>query len=259
MDVVQRQVPPDVAHVAELPQELADDRFGLSAVGALEVPVLDDRDQCVDRAAEVIPLGVDVDVEVDERLGSSEQSADPRSPGQKRCRPEEEPGDERRSEGGAEDPDFASSSWRPSNARVATSKAIVKPIPAIVPSAQDRRPTDRRSQLTAGQPSHEPGGADDAHRLADHVAEQDPERDRRGEALRQEVAVDRDPGIREREQRHDQVARPGMEELLQALVHRGRRPESSLAWRASSAVGCSRNSRNRSDARSSVDRGAGNA
>ena len=50
--------------------------------------------------------------------------------------------------------------------------------PGDCAAANDRRPADRRSQLTAGQPSREPGGADDAHGLADDVADQDPERDR---------------------------------------------------------------------------------
>ena len=42
VDVVQRQVPPDVADVAEVAQQLAHDRLGLPAVGTLEVAVLDD-------------------------------------------------------------------------------------------------------------------------------------------------------------------------------------------------------------------------
>jgi hypothetical protein len=40
MNIVQRQVAPDVANIAELTQELSDDRLGLSAVGAFEVAVL---------------------------------------------------------------------------------------------------------------------------------------------------------------------------------------------------------------------------
>ena len=50
VDVGQRQVPPDVADVAEVAEELADDRLGLPAVRALEVAVLDERDRRVDRA-----------------------------------------------------------------------------------------------------------------------------------------------------------------------------------------------------------------
>ena len=81
VDVVQRQVPPDVADVAEVAQELADDRLRLPAVGALEVAVLDDRDRRLERPADVVALGIDVDVEVDERLRRAEQRADPQRAG----------------------------------------------------------------------------------------------------------------------------------------------------------------------------------
>ena len=68
---------------------------------------------------------------------------------------------------------------------------------------------------------------------------------------RRERAVDGDARVREREERHDDVARPGVKELLQPLVRRDRRAELRGARaRASSAVGCSRNSRKRSVARS---------
>ena len=76
-------------------------------------------------------------------------------------------------------PNFASSSSRPSKASVATSSATVKPIPAIVPPpATAAQPTGGRSRPRVSRvSSHEL--PTNAHRLADHVAEQDPERDRR--------------------------------------------------------------------------------
>jgi hypothetical protein len=74
MDVVQRQVPPDVAHVTEITEELADDRLRLPAVGAFEIAVLDDRDRRLDRSANVVALRVDIDVEVDDRLRGPEQA-----------------------------------------------------------------------------------------------------------------------------------------------------------------------------------------
>ena len=43
VDVGERQVAPDVADVAEVGEQLADDRLGPAAVGALEVAVLDER------------------------------------------------------------------------------------------------------------------------------------------------------------------------------------------------------------------------
>jgi ssRNA-specific RNase YbeY (16S rRNA maturation enzyme) len=72
VDIVQRQVSPDVADIAKVAEELADDRLRLTAVGAFEIAVLDNRDRRVDRSTNVVALGVDVDVEVDERLGGSE-------------------------------------------------------------------------------------------------------------------------------------------------------------------------------------------
>jgi len=66
----------------------------------------------------------------------------------------------------------------------------------------------------------------------------------------QEVAVDRDPGVGQREQRHDDVARRRVVELLQPLVGEIAEATPTRADRASSGVGCSRNSRNRSLARS---------
>ena len=44
VDVVQRQVSPDIADLcAEIAEELADDRFRLPAIGTLEVSVLEQR------------------------------------------------------------------------------------------------------------------------------------------------------------------------------------------------------------------------
>ena len=68
MDIVQRQVAPDVANITEVAQELSDERFGLSAVGAFEVAVLDDRDGRFYGPADVVALCVDLGVEIDERL-----------------------------------------------------------------------------------------------------------------------------------------------------------------------------------------------
>ena len=52
----------------------------------------------------------------------------------------------------------------------------MKPIPAIVPApATDAQPTGGR-RPTVAEAAREPGRADDPDRLAEHVAEQDPER-----------------------------------------------------------------------------------
>ena len=151
VDVVQRQVPPDVAEVAEVGEQLADDRLGLAAVGALEVAVLDDRDRRVDRAADVVALGSTSTVEVDERLGAAEQGADPSAPRQQGGGAEEQPGERAtRTSAAARMPSFASSSSAPSNASVAMSSETVNPIPAIVPPpATAAQPTGGRSRPPA--------------------------------------------------------------------------------------------------------------
>src|SRR5207253_2191282 len=98
MDVGQRQVPPDVADVAELPEQLAHRRFGTPAVRALEVAVLDDRHRRLGRAAHVVPFRIHRLGEVDDRVGRSEQRADSEASRQ-HCRgAEHEPGQERRAE-----------------------------------------------------------------------------------------------------------------------------------------------------------------
>ena len=45
VDIVEREVAPHVADVAEVGEQFADHRLGLAAVGAFEVAVLHDRDR----------------------------------------------------------------------------------------------------------------------------------------------------------------------------------------------------------------------
>ena len=77
VDVVQGQVAPDVLEVAGAGEQLADNGLGLAAERALEIAVLDDRDRRVVGAAGVVALGIDVEVEIGERLGAARQGADP--------------------------------------------------------------------------------------------------------------------------------------------------------------------------------------
>ena len=75
-------------------------------------------------------------------------------------------------------PIFASASVSPSNASDATRSETVNPIPAIVP------PPTTAAQPTGGrrrrprEPGREPADAGDPDRLADDVADDDPERHR---------------------------------------------------------------------------------
>jgi hypothetical protein len=96
VNVVQRQVPPDVPDVAEVTEQLANDRFGSATVRALEVAVLDHGHRRLHRSPHVIPLRIDVPVEVDERLRRSEHGERPQTSRQERRRAEQQPGEERR-------------------------------------------------------------------------------------------------------------------------------------------------------------------
>ena len=75
MDVVQRQVAPHVANVPAVGQELADHGLRAAAVGAFEVPVLEQRDRSVLRSADVVDLGVHRHREIDDRLRRPEDGA----------------------------------------------------------------------------------------------------------------------------------------------------------------------------------------
>ena len=84
VDVVQRQVPPDVGDVAVVAQQLADDRFRLAAVGALEVAVLETvTGASADRARG--PLRIDRIGEIDDQVRRAEQRADPLAPREPVC------------------------------------------------------------------------------------------------------------------------------------------------------------------------------
>ena len=61
-------MPPHVAEVSEARQQLADDRFSLAAVRALEVAVLYERYRCARRAADMVTVIVDGVDEVDDHL-----------------------------------------------------------------------------------------------------------------------------------------------------------------------------------------------
>jgi hypothetical protein len=106
MNVVQRQVPPDVADVAEVAKQLAHGRLRLAAVGALEIAVLDQRDRRVNRSPDVIALGIDIEVQVGDRLGLAEEDAYARPARQERGCAEEKPRHERRANCGAERPEL---------------------------------------------------------------------------------------------------------------------------------------------------------
>ena len=115
-------------------------------------------------------------------------------------------------------PSFASASRVPWKASEAMSRATVKPIPAIAPApATAAQPTGgwMRPRLSAADQPRGPGGAE---RLAHHVADQDAERDRGRVGLREQPHADRHARVGQGEQRHDEIARPRVVQLLEPLV-----------------------------------------
>ena len=183
VDVGQRQVAPDVADVAEVGEQLADDRLGPAAVRALEVAVLDDASPARPRARACgRARGRPSTYEVDDRLapcraarGCAAAAAAAPSRGRAATSRRDAPSAALRT------PSFASSSWTPWNASVAISSETVKPMPAIVPPpATAAQPTGGRSRPRLSRVTSQ-ALPDDPDRLADDVADEDPERDRRAE------------------------------------------------------------------------------
>ena len=249
MHVVQREMPEHVAHVVAEASEATSrtDRLGPPAVRALEVAVLDERDRCLRRTANVVASGSTGSTR--STIGAATRSApatptrcgrrlddaehDPRS-GRSRSRRRPRMPSLRLLEG-----------CRPSKEMSAMSSATVNPMPATVAP-----PTSGGHGIVSGsRPNRrrvaKPRRAGDPHRLADYEAEHDPERDpATTTASRRTCALELHARVRQREQRDDHVARPRVEQ--HAVSARWVTPPSArsrFAERAYSGVGCSRNSR----------------
>ena len=218
MDVVQREMPPDVAQVTEVAEQLADDRLGLAAVGALEIAVLDDRHGRLRRPSDVVASGIDGIVQVDDHVRGSEQRPDPETLGKQRGRAEDEPGRQRGAQCRAEHAELRLLQLRSSEREAGDQQRDGEADAGDGAAARERGPADRRPQPAAAHSRHEPRAAQHAGRLSHDVPDQDPQRDRRAERAREEAAVDHDAGVRKGEEGHDHVARPGVIELLQPLV-----------------------------------------
>ena len=83
--------------------------------------------------------------------------------------------------------------------------------------ADDGRPRGARRQLADAEAHGEPRERGDADRLADDEPEHDAVGDRRRRRRRQRVRRDRHAGVRQREQRDDDEARPRVQEVLEPL------------------------------------------
>ncbi len=158
--------------------------------------------------------------------------ADPQPPRQQRGGAEHEPGQQStRSNAAASTPSFASPSCFAVERETRDEQRDGEADARDRAAARRRRPSRRAgghgrgSSVVTSQRC-----ADDADRLADDVADHDAERDRRARTRRErKPPSDRDARVREREQRHDHVARPRMEALLQPLVRRDRGAEPELS------------------------------
>ena len=120
-------------------------------------------------------------------------------------------------------PSLASSSRASWNARVAISSATVKPMPEMVPLPITAahpiggRTRPRLSRVTTHEVATTATGLPTTYPMSDA------ESDRRRVGVSQEVAVQPDARVGQREQRDDHVARPRVVEGLQPLVGRQRR------------------------------------
>ena len=140
---------PDVLQVAVAGEQLADDGLGLAAEGALEVAVLDDRDRRVVRAAGVVALGIDVEVEIGERLGAACERADPQ-PARQPCRgAEEEPREERRDQPRGDDADLRVGQRVALERERRDEERDGEPDSGNRAAADNGRPADRRPQAPA--------------------------------------------------------------------------------------------------------------
>jgi hypothetical protein len=90
----------------------------------------------------VIALGRDVDIEIDERLRRAEEGADSRAGGEQRSRPEEQPGQERCHERGAEDPELCLLELAPVEGKRRDEKGNGEADPRDRAAACNRNPPD---------------------------------------------------------------------------------------------------------------------
>ena len=162
VDVRQRKVPPDVADVTEVPEQLPDNRLGHTAVRTLEVAVLDDGNGSVDRSADVVVLRIDVDVQVDDRLRRPQQRADASTPGQQRGRAEEEPREYRRRERRGKDPDLRLLELATVEDERRDEDGDREADPRDRAAAGDRDPADGGLEGPSAYSCREPGRSEDA-------------------------------------------------------------------------------------------------
>ena len=145
MHVVQRQMAPDVADVAEVGEQLADDRLGLAAERALEVAVLDERDRGLRGAADVIRSGSTGSARSVRSCAVPSSALIRSGCGSSAVARKTTQVSDEASTAAVRTPSFASSSVSPWKARLAMRSETVKPMPAMKPPpATAAQPTGGR-------------------------------------------------------------------------------------------------------------------
>ena len=151
-----------------------------------------------------------------------------RSAGIRLIDPHHEPGERRREDQRAERAELRLVEQLPVEGEARDQQRDREADPANTPPASSTGPLNgERGPCSCGRvASQEPPS--DADRLPDHVADEDAERDRRGEGVAEQRPRQCDAGVGEREQRHDHVARPRMQARTGAARWRDRRQQAPL-------------------------------
>ena len=150
--------------------------------------------------------------------GGPEQGADLQPLGQQPGDPEDRPGEHRCAERRGQDAQLRLGQQGAVEGQRGDEQGHGKADPRDRARARDGGPADRRLDAAPAEPGDEPRRAGGAHRLAHHVADQDAQRDRGRVGPGEQPHVDHHPGVGQGEQRHDEIARPRVVQLLEPLV-----------------------------------------
>jgi hypothetical protein len=225
VDVGQRQMAEDVAQAAGRlhAEHLADGWLRLPAERTLEVRVLHQGDDPVGVTPDVVAVRIHVVGEVDDLFGGPAQLLEPpRRRDQGPRASEQGDRDRGRDQTGGEDAELRLFELRSGEGEAGDQEGDGEPDTRCGPGPEEPGVGDREpsapEEPADRSPRRKPGEKKDAERLADDVTEDDPDRDVGGDRLREEAGRQVDARVRKREQRHDYVARPRMERVLEALV-----------------------------------------
>jgi hypothetical protein len=178
VDVVEWQMPPHIAELAEVRQQFADDRLRLTAVRTFEVAVLDERDGSVGGTPYMVALDVDGNGQVDDRPRRADQGAELGLAREHPRDAEHDPGQRRGAECGAQYAELGLLQLDSAERERRDQQRHGEADAGDRAAADHRGPADGRPQAISAQPGDHPRRAHDPDWLAHHVADEDPERDR---------------------------------------------------------------------------------